>query len=97
MIRPLEDKVVVQPNKDTEAVTSSGLIITGGNDSPTETATVIAVGNGITLQNGTHIPLSVNVGDTVMYSAFAGTNVEHDSENYLILPYRDIMAVIEND
>ena len=97
MIKPLEDKVVVQLNQDTEAVTSSGLIVTGGNDSSTKTATVVAVGNGITLQNGTHIPLSVNVGDTVMFSAFAGTDVEHESEKYLILPYRDIMAVIESD
>ena len=97
MIKPLEDKVVVQLKKESEAVTSSGLIITGGNDSSTETATVVAVGNGITLQNGTHIPLAVNVGDTVMFSAFAGTNVEHNSEDYLILAYRDIMAVIEND
>ena len=97
MIKPLEDKVVVQPKQDKEAVTSSGLIVTGGNDSPTNTATVLAVGNGITLQNGTHIPLGVGVGDTVMYSAFAGTEVEHNSEKYLILQYRDIMAVIEND
>ena len=97
MIKPLEDKVVVQPKQDKEAVTSSGLIVTGGNDRPTNTATVLAVGNGITLQNGTHIPLGVGVGDTVMYSAFAGTDVEHNSEKYLILAYRDIMAVIEND
>ena len=97
MIKPLEDKVVVQLKQDKEAVTSSGLIVTGGNDSSTNTAIVVAVGTGITLKNGINIPLNVKIGDTVMYSAFAGTDVEHNSEKYLILPYRDIMAVIEND
>lgn len=97
MIKPIQDKVVVQPEKDTESVTSSGLILTGGNDSSTVTAKVVAVGDGITLANGKHIDLNVNVGDVVMYSAFAGTEVEHNSEKYLILQYRDIMAVIEDD
>ena len=97
MIKPIQDKVVVQPEKDAESVTSSGLIITGGNDSSTVTAKVIAVGDGITLSNGNHVSIGLNVGDLVMYSAFAGTEVEHNSEKYLILPYRDIMAVIEDD
>ena len=97
MIKPIQDKVVVQPEKDTESVTSSGLILTGGNDSSTVTAKVVAVGDGITLANGNHVSLSVSVGDTVMYSAFAGTEVEHNSEKYLIIPYRDIMAIIEDD
>lgn len=97
MIKPIQDKVVVQLDKEKESVTSSGLIVTGGNDSSTVTAKVIAVGDGITLPNGNHVSLSVNVGDLVMYSAFAGTEVEHNSEKYLVLPYRDIMAIIEDD
>lgn len=96
MIKPLGDKVVIQPEEESESVTSSGLIVAGGNNNPTQTAKVIAVGDGITLSNGNHIPLGVNVGDTVMYLAFSGTEVSHGNEDYILLPYRDILAVIED-
>ena len=97
MIKPLEDKLVVRPVKDSEKVTTSGLILTSGNDSAVETGEVLAVGNGITLQNGVQVPLNVNVGDTVMYVPYAGQEVEDGSEKVLILSYREILAVVEDD
>ena len=54
MIKPIEDKVIVRPKKDSEKTTSSGLVIAGNNDSAIEKAEVLAVGTGIILNNGTH-------------------------------------------
>lgn len=97
MIKPLEDKLVVRPKKESENVTTSGLILAGNNDSAVETGEVLAVGNGITLQNGVQVPLNVNVGDTVMYVPYAGQEVEYGSEKVLILSYRELLAVIEDN
>ena len=96
MIKPIEDKVIVRPKKDSEKTTLSGLVIAGNNDSAIERAEVIAVGTGIILNNGTHVPLNISVGDIVMYSAFAGQEVEDGGEKVLLLSYRDIFAIVED-
>jgi chaperonin GroES len=94
MIKPLEDKVVVKPIVETEKTTSSGLIIsTLTKEKPTE-GTVVAVGGGATFADGTKMSLDLEVGDKVIYSKYAGTEIEHDGENLVILPYRDIFAVV---
>lgn len=95
MIKPLEDKVVVQPIEDSETKTISGLIVTSQKEVP-DTAIVISAGPGVTIQNGTVIPIKVKAGDKVIYSKFSGTEVQYKSEKFLILSYRDIFAVIED-
>jgi chaperonin GroES len=97
MIKPLEDKVVVQPILESERKTSSGLIVTQSVAEVPDTAKVLAVGTGLTLQDGTVVPLNVKVGDTIVYTKYSGTQVEYDSEKFLILAYRDILAVIEDN
>jgi chaperonin GroES len=54
----------------------------------------VAVGNGATFADGTKMTIDLNVGDKVIYSKYSGTEIEHDGENLIILPYRDIFAVI---
>lgn len=94
MIKPLEDKVVVKPIEEAEKVSSSGLIITKiEKEKPTE-GIVVAVGTGATFADGTKMTIDLQVGDKVIYSKYSGTEIEHDNENLVILPYRDIFAVV---
>jgi chaperonin GroES len=94
MIKPLEDKVVVKPIVETEKTSASGLIIsTLEKEKPTE-GIVVAVGTGATFGDGTKMTIDLNVGDKVIYSKYSGTEIEHDNESLVILPYRDIFAVI---
>jgi chaperonin GroES len=97
MIKPLEDKVVVKPIEEAEKTSASGLIITKlEKEKPTE-GIVIAVGSGATFADGTKMTIDLQVGDKVIYSKYSGTEIEHQNENLVILPYRDIFAVIAND
>lgn len=96
MIRPLEDKVLVKPVEEAEKKSASGLIIsTLEKEKPTE-GFVIAVGNGATFADGTKMTLDVKPGDKVIYSKYGGTDIEHEGADYVLLPYRDIFAVIED-
>jgi chaperonin GroES len=93
-LKPLEDKIVIEPIVETEKVTSSGLIIAGSaEEKPTE-GIVIAVGAGATFADGTRMTMDVAVGDKVIYSKYSGTEIKHDGKDLVILPYRDIFAVI---
>lgn len=86
---PLEDKVVIKPIKD-EQTSSSGLIIAAINEDKPSVGIVEAVGPGMTFGNGQKLVIDLKVGDKVHYSKFAGT----EFDDYVILPYRDILAVI---
>lgn len=93
-IRPLEDKVVVKPVVEAEKKSASGLIIQSvEKEKPTE-GIIVAVGAGATFADGTKMVPDVEVGDKVIYSKYSGTEISHDGEDLVILPYRDIFAVI---
>ena len=82
-IKPLEDRIVVQPS-DAEQTTASGLVIPDTAKEKPQEGIVLAVG-----------PLDVAVGDTVIYSKYGGTEVKLDGEEYLVLSARDVLALIE--
>jgi chaperonin GroES len=92
-IKPLEDRIVVEPN-EAETTTVSGLVIPDTAKEKPQQGTVLAVGPGRTLDNGTVAPLAVNVGDTVLYSKYGGTEVSVAGKDYLILSGRDVLAVM---
>jgi chaperonin GroES len=92
-IKPLEDRIVVQP-LDAEQTTASGLVIPDTAKEKPQEGTVLAVGPG-RFEDGQRLPLDVSVGDTVIYSKYGGTEVKYNGEEYLILSARDILAVIE--
>lgn len=93
-LKPLEDKVIVEPIVEAEKTTASGLIIAGSaEEKPTE-GIVLAVGPGVTFGNGDRMSLDVAVGDKVIYSKYSGTEIKHEGKDLVILPYRDIFAVI---
>lgn len=93
-IKPLEDKVVVEPIVEAEKKTEFGLIIAGAaEEKPTE-GIVVAVGPGARFADGSLMTLDVAIGDKVIYSKYSGTEIEHEGKDLVILPYRDIFAVI---
>lgn len=94
MIKPLNDKVVVQVVKEQEKTTSSGLILAGLHEEKPSEAIVVAVGPGLELDNGVLMKPDLNVGDKVAFAKYQGTEVQFDGQDYLILAYRDIVAVI---
>jgi chaperonin GroES len=96
MIKPLEDKVVLELPKAEEKTTSFGLIIAGSSEEKPQEGIVVSVGPGIIFANGDRMTLDVKAGDKVFFSKYQGTEVSHDGKDYLIIAYRDIFAVIND-
>ena len=92
-IRPLFDRVVIK-SCEVEETTESGLIITGNAKEKPQMAEVIAVGPGGVV-DGKDVTMTVNVGDKVIYSKYAGNEVKLDGEEYIIVRQSDILAVVE--
>lgn len=92
-IKPLEDRVIIKLAA-AEETTASGLVIPDSAKEKPSEGEVVAVGPGRVADNGTRIPVDVNVGDKVIYSKYGGTEMKHDGEEYLVLSARDILAVI---
>lgn len=90
-IRPLYDRVLVKRSKDLEEKTAGGIIIPDAAKEKAQTGTVIAVGKGYRTESGECIPLQVQVGDTVFYGKYAGTDAD---DCHLILREDDILGVI---
>ena len=88
-IKPLSDRVLVKQTA-AETKTASGLYIPDTAQEKTQTATVEAVGPGTEKD-----PVTVKIGDKILYDKYAGTNLKVDGEDYLILKMNDIIAVIE--
>lgn len=92
-IRPLFDRVVIK-SCEVEETTKSGLILTGNAKEKPQMAEVIAVGPGGGV-DGKDVTMSVNVGDKVIYSKYAGNEVKLDGEEYIIVRQSDILAIVE--
>ena len=92
-IRPLGDRVVVQPFEAKET-SKSGIIIPDSAKEKPQEATVIAVGAGKLDDKGTRFPVSVKKGDKVLVSKYGGTEIKLDGKEYKILNTDDILAVI---
>ena len=92
-IRPLFDRVVIK-SCEVEETTKSRLILTGNAKEKPQMAEVIAVGPGGVV-DGKDVTMSVNVGDKVIYSKYAGNEVKLDGEEYIIVRQSDILAVVE--
>jgi chaperonin GroES len=94
-IKPLEDRILVQP-LDAEQTTASGLVIPDTAKEKPQEGKVLAVGPGRFDEDGEkRIPLDISVGDVVVYSKYGGTEIKFEGEDYLILSARDVLAVVE--
>ncbi|MEE2685158.1 MAG: co-chaperone GroES [Planctomycetota bacterium] len=94
-IRPLDDRVVVRPT-EAEEVTAGGIVLPDSAKEKPQRGTVIAVGAGRLLDNGTRGELSVAVGDEVIYGKFGGADIEVDGEEVKILREIEILAKVVN-
>ena len=94
-LQPLGDRVVVTSTDDAESRTPSGLVIPDTAKEKPQIGEVIAVGPGARDDDGKRIPMDVSVGDNVLYSKFAGTEVKLDMDDFLVLSERDILAVVK--
>lgn len=90
---PLSDRVVLK-QMEAEETTKSGIVLPGQNKEKPQQAEVVAVGTG-GLVDGKEVEMKVSVGDKVIYSKYAGTEVELDDVEYIIVRQSDILAVIE--
>ena len=91
-IQPLADRVLVEPLDEDEQVKGGIIIPDSAKEKPME-ATVVAVGNGKTLDSGETRPVAVSVGDTVLFSKYSGTEVKIEGEEHLILREDDIIGI----
>ena len=92
-IKPLADRVVIK-KLEAEETTKSGILLTGSAKERPQEAEVVAVGPGA-IVDGKRITMEVKVGDKVLYSKYAGTEVKVDGEEYTILKQDDILAIVE--
>ena len=92
-VKPLGDRVVIK-NVEAEETTKSGLILTSAAKEKPQMAEVIAVGPG-GMVDGKEIKMEVKVGQKVIYSKYAGTEVKRDGEEFTIVRQMDILAVVE--
>lgn len=93
-IKPLEDRVLVQP-LEAETTTASGLVIPDTAQEKPQEGRVVATGPGRIDDSGNRVPLDVAEGDIVIYSKYGGTEVKYAGKEYLLLNARDLLAVVE--
>ncbi len=92
-IKPLADRVLVEPAA-AEEKTSSGIIIPDTAKEKPQRGQVIAIGEGKTAENGTVVKPQVKVGDTILYGKYSGTEISIEGKEYLIMRESDIFAII---
>ena len=87
-IKPLADRVLVEP-AEAEEKTASGIIIPDTAKEKPQKGSIVAVGNGKKDE-----PLTVKVGDSVLYGKYSGTEINVDGKDYLMMRESDILAII---
>lgn len=92
--RPLHDKILARRGAE-ETKTPGGIIVPDVAKQKSREAEVLAVGTGHLNKDGTIRPLTVKVGDVVVFSAYAGTELKLDGEEFLLLSEEDLLAVKE--
>ncbi|WP_033826908.1 co-chaperone GroES [Bacillus andreraoultii] len=93
MLKPLGDRVVIEL-VETEEKTASGIVLPDTAKEKPQEGKVVAVGTGRVLDNGERVALELSVGDRIIFSKYAGTEVKYEGKEYLILRESDILAVI---
>ena len=92
-IKPLADRVLVKA-VEAEEKTKTGIILTAASQEKPQIAEVVAVGPG-GMVDGKEVTMDVKVGDKVIYSKYAGTEVKIDGQNLIIVRQSDILATVE--
>ncbi len=93
-IRPLSDRVIVKRMEE-ERKTASGIVIPDAATEKPDQGEIIAVGNGKVGEDGNVRPMSVKVGDRVMFGKYAGQTFKMDGQEYMTMREDDIIGVVE--
>ncbi len=93
LIKPLGDRVIIELVASEEK-TASGIVLPDTAKEKPQEGKVVSVGTGRVLDNGERVALEVAVGDRIIFSKYAGTEVKYEGTEYLILRESDILAVI---
>lgn len=93
MIKPLGDRVVIKA-LEAEQKTKSGIVLPDTVKEKPQEGEIVAVGAGKVMENGQRVALEVKVGDKVLFSKYAGTEVKVNEQDYLVLSERDILAIV---
>ncbi|MDB5034055.1 MAG: Co-chaperonin GroES (HSP10)-like protein [Chlorobi bacterium] len=93
-LTPLHDRVIVKPAA-AEEMTKGGLIIPDTVKEKPQRGEIMAIGSGKVSEDGKTTPLSVKVGDNVLYGKYSGTEVSVDGTDYLIMRESDIFAIYQ--
>ena len=95
-LRPLYNRIVIERNEAPEK-TKSGLYIPSSSSKKPNNGKVLAVGSGHLQDNGELSPLAVHVGDTVVFSEYAGSAIKHNGKEYHILSEDEILGIIPSE
>ncbi|MBY0231153.1 MAG: co-chaperone GroES [Gemmataceae bacterium] len=90
---PLNDKVLVK-RLEAEEKTAGGIVLPDTAKEKPKQGTVLAIGEGRRLDNGSRAPFQVKVGDKVLFTSYAGNEVNVDGQDYLLMNEEDILAVV---
>ena len=93
-LKPLGDRLVVKPMAR-EEMTKSGIVLPDTVKERPQEGTILAVGPGRTLDDGTREPIEVAVGEKILFQKYAGTEFKLDDEDLLILSQKDVLAVLQ--
>jgi len=94
-IKPLRDRVLVEPAKEADLVKKGGIIIPDAAKEKPQEGTIIAVGPGKRDKDGKLVPMEVKKGDKVLMPKYGGSDVKIDDKEYKIISEEDIVAIIE--
>ncbi|MDP6438305.1 MAG: co-chaperone GroES [Candidatus Brocadiia bacterium] len=95
VLRPLDDRVVVEPLEGEEK-TSGGIFLPDSAREKPQKGEIVAVGPGKLLESGVRGELSVSVGDTVLFAKYGGTEIKVEGKDLVILRESDLLALIED-
>ena len=93
--RPMDDRMLVAPVEANET-TSGGIILPDAAREKPQRGIVVALGPGKLLDSGKRGELSVKIGDEVFYGKYSGTEMEFETETFVVLRENDILAVVDN-
>ena len=93
-LKPLADRVVIEP-QEREEKTTSGIILPETSKEKPQEGTILAAGPGRADDDGKRIPMDVKTGDVVLYAKYAGTEIKIEDKKLLILKESDILAIVE--
>jgi chaperonin GroES len=93
-LKPLGDRLVIRPTPR-EEMTKSGIVLPDTAKERPQEGTILAVGPGRTLDDGSKEPIEVSVGQKILFQKYAGTEFKLDDEELLILSQKDVLAIVE--